>query len=70
MDIPDRITPLIKQLEAGQALTVADVKRLAVLQVLDVAKIGEDFARAAIQRETDATSAFKKSLEAKCQTNP
>ena len=68
--IPDRFGPLIERLEAGgEQLTQDDLRRLSQLQVLDVAKLGEDYARSAIQRETDHTESFRKLLEAQCQPN-
>ena len=48
MTIPDRLTPLMQRLEAGQAVTQAEVNRLAALQALDIAKIGQEFVRANI----------------------
>ena len=48
IEVPDRIGNLIKRLEAGESVTRQDVARLAALQSLDLAKIGEDFARQAM----------------------
>ena len=48
MFLPDRLTPLIQRLEAGQTVTQEEVDRLALLQVLDLAKAGEEFVRANI----------------------
>jgi len=50
MTFPDRISGLIAQLEAGKPLTHANVQRAGQLQALDLAKIGEDFARETIAR--------------------
>lgn len=63
MVLPDRISELMNLLEAGP-ISQAEVNRLAILQALDVAKLGEDFAREAIQREKDATAEMKKISEA------
>ncbi len=63
MILPDRIGGLIKRLEAGESVTQQDVDRLATLQLLDIAKAGEDFARETIQRDADRTEAMRKSLE-------
>ena len=65
MTFPDRLTPLIQRLEAGQSLTREDAKRLGQLQALDLAKIGEDFARAAIARGQQQLQDFAKSEEDK-----
>ena len=43
--LPDRIGPLIQRLEAGRPVTQDEVDRLAVLQALDLARIGQEFAR-------------------------
>ena len=51
MIFPDRLSALIQQIEAGQPVTQADANRLATLQALDLAKIGEDFARETIEAD-------------------
>lgn len=53
MIFPDRLGPLIARLEAGQPVTQGDLRLIATLQVLDIAKIGEDFVRDKMQRERD-----------------
>ena len=45
MVIPDRLSGLIRRIEAGETVTQADVNRIAALQCLDLARIGEEFAR-------------------------
>ncbi len=52
MTVPDRLTPLIRKLEGGQKLTRDDLDRLATLQALDLAKLGEEFAREMIDHDT------------------
>lgn len=52
---PDRLSTLIQRLEAGQAITQPDVDRVAALQALDLAKLGEDFARATIDSDNQLT---------------
>jgi hypothetical protein len=58
MTLPDRIGGLIARIEAGQTVTQDDVDRLATLQTLDLAKLGEDFARATIARDDELTKAL------------
>jgi len=53
--IPDRLTALIQRLEAGETVTQQDVNRLATLRALDLARVGEDFARAAIAADEALT---------------
>ncbi len=56
MVFPDRIGALIAKIEGGQPVTQQDVDRMAALQLLDIAKIGEDFARDSIAREEKRTA--------------
>ena len=63
MMFPDRIDGLIKRLEAGENVTQKDVNKLATLQVLDLAKLGEDFTREAIAREEQQTADLQASLK-------
>lgn len=53
LQLPSRITELIRRIEAGDTVTQADVRRIVELQLLDAAKLGEDFVREAIQRDRD-----------------
>ncbi len=48
MVLPDRLAALIARVERGETITPEDWRRLATLQYLDLAKLGEDFAREAI----------------------
>lgn len=48
---PDRLSGLIATIEAGKIPAREDLERIALLQALDVAKMGEDFAREAIERD-------------------
>jgi hypothetical protein len=52
MNLPDRLTPLIRKLEGGQPVTRDDLDRTAALQALDLAKLGEDFVRETIAADT------------------
>lgn len=70
MDLPDRIGPLIKQLEAGRPLTSEDVKRTAALQALDTLKMGQDFAREAAQRQREHIAGIRQRWEALCPQTP
>ena len=63
MILPDRISDLIKLAERGGRLTQSDVRRVAMLQALDAAKIGEDFVREHLAREADRTEQFRQALE-------
>lgn len=51
MDIPDRLSLLMSKIEAGQTVTQSDLRRVAALQTLDLAKAGRDFVREIEQRE-------------------
>lgn len=42
---PDRLSALIETLEAGDDLTVEQLQRTERLQVLDLAKAGQEFIR-------------------------
>ena len=58
MTFPSRLEGLIKQLESGQPLTRDLVRRTEQLQILDLAKVGEDFAREAIERDRQGMDDF------------
>jgi hypothetical protein len=62
MVLPDRIGGLIKRLEGGDAVTQRDVDRVVALQMLDLAKLGEDFAREQMQRNAALTESMRQSL--------
>lgn len=52
---PSRLQLLIQQLETGTEPTQDELRRIAALQALDIAKLGEDFVYdsiAANERET------------------
>lgn len=57
--LPDRIAGLVAKVEAGEKLTAADLERVATLQWLDLAKLGEDFARETIARDDELTKALE-----------
>lgn len=64
MVLPDRISKLIASIEAGETVTQRDVNRVAALQALDLAKLGEDFAREAIQADQQLTDEFRQAAQA------
>ena len=63
MTFPDRISPLIERLERGLPISKEDLHRMVAIQALDLARIGEDFAREGIQREREHTERFRQSEE-------
>ena len=68
MLIQNRLGPLIYRLESGESVTQKELRRTVLLQSLDAAKLGEDYARQAIDRERWRTEDFRKCLEAACPT--
>lgn len=60
---PDRIGKLRSRIEAGETVTQADVDRIAVLQVLDLVVLGEEFALESAQRDAAETEQFKRFAE-------
>ena len=50
---PSRISGLIQRIEAGETVTQKEVDALATLQVLDIAKYGEDFVRERVAWDTE-----------------
>lgn len=64
IDFPDRLSPLIQLLEAGTDPTPDQIRRVAQLRALDLAKIGEDFAKEMIAEEYRRTAEFAALLEA------
>ena len=59
IEFPDRLSTLIQRLESGPPVTQQEVDRLATLQALDLARIGQDFVRQRLAAEESHT----KSLE-------
>lgn len=49
-----RIQALIERLESGEEVSRADTRRILKLQALDVARMGEEFAEEAMEREDNA----------------
>lgn len=58
ISFPSRIDELIRRLEVGEAVTQQDVDRIAQLQALDLAKLGEDFMRQACEEQDRRTQEF------------
>lgn len=54
-----RLAGLVKDVEAGRPV---DLKKAALLQALDLARLGEQFALEAIQAENDADAEFRRQL--------
>lgn len=63
IEFPSRITQLIQRIEAGETVTPEEADRIARLQSLDLAKLGEDFARDLCRREEEVTEQFKQLVE-------
>lgn len=61
MVLPDRLSGLIEKLEKGSPVSQQDLNRVASLQSLDLAKMGEDFARETIQRDEQLTTQLQES---------
>lgn len=61
---PSRITALIQRYEAGETPTGEDLRRIAALQALDLAKMGEDFVQQVAEQDARQTEEFKAYLEA------
>ena len=57
-----RIRELIARLDAGDNPTQADLRRVAVLQALDVARAGEEFVAEAKQRQEEADAKLERYL--------
>ena len=49
LNVPDRISALIDKIEAGTQVTRGDLRRTVALQGLDLARLGQDFAREVIE---------------------
>lgn len=58
IEVPSRISGLIERLEAGNVPSADELRRVAALQALDLAKAGEDFARDAIAKDSQQTDEF------------
>ena len=56
LDRPSRIEGLIERLERGETVTQDEVDRIAALQQLDLAAMGERFARDSLARDAEATA--------------
>lgn len=54
--MPDRLTPLIQKVEAGQSITRQDVNRLATLSALDLVAFGQRMADQQMQAEEKLTT--------------
>ena len=59
MMLPNRIGKLIERIEVGDPVTQKDVDRIAVLQALDVAKLGEDFVKEFVVSEREHSKALE-----------
>ena len=53
VDVPDRLGELIQRIEAGEPITQELVDRIAMLQTLDLVKVGRDFTADAIKRDRE-----------------
>lgn len=62
IEAPSRVTDLIRRLELGEAVTQQDVDRIAQLQMLDLAKIGEDFVRQVCLENERQTDEFRQAM--------
>lgn len=63
IEVPSRISNLIERLEAGEQPSSDELRRLAQLQALDVAKLGEDYVRQEIAEGERRTEKFRQFLE-------
>lgn len=54
--LPDRLSSMITKLEAEQPISRKDLEKAVLLQALDLAKLGEDFARDTIANENKHTA--------------
>lgn len=61
IDVPSRISGLIQRLEAGNEPTADELRRVATLQALDLAKAGEDFVHECCAEEDRRTKEFAES---------
>lgn len=62
LKVKSRVTELIQRLESGDVPTSAELRNIANLQALDLAKLGEDFVNEQGLREEEATENFKQIL--------
>jgi hypothetical protein len=58
IDVPSRIDGLIQSLEAGNEPSADELRRVAALQALDLAKAGEDFVRECCAEEDRRTKEY------------
>ncbi len=56
--VPDRISPLVVRIEAGEDITRADLNRIATLQALDLVKAGDEFVQEMARRDETHTLEF------------
>jgi hypothetical protein len=59
---PDRLTPLMERIEAGENITQDDVDRIALLQAFDVVKLSELHLHGSIGREEEQTEKYRQHL--------
>ena len=57
---PDRLSGLIKLLEAGETIGTEELKRIATLQALDMATLGREFVVETIAMEEAALNLIEK----------
>lgn len=58
IEVLSRIDGLIQRLEAGNEPTADELRRVATLQALDLAKAGEDFVRECCAEEDRRTKEY------------
>jgi hypothetical protein len=63
IEAPSRVAALIQRIEAGNEPTADELRRVATLQALDLAKVGEDFVREMCQENERHTQDFKQWLD-------
>ena len=57
--LPDRVSAFIASVERGEVPTPEDIRRITLLQALDLVKYGNDFVQDALEREREAIELFK-----------
>ena len=55
-----RVVELIERIEAGEAITPADLQRTAALQALDMVVAGDQFVRESIARQATADDGLQR----------
>lgn len=63
LTVPSRISGLIEKLEASEEPSPEELRRIARLQALDLAKAGEDYAAQSLARDSEYTEKFRQLLE-------